>query len=429
VSKTRLVRPVIPMAEAPRPLLPDVGVLALVPDPWNSVWQARHQVLTRLARYFHVVWINPARTWRRLLRGSPATPVASHDVSARNGLSVYESEFWLPLFYRPSRLAMLTRNARLDRAKKLLVQRGCRTIVLYVWRPEFVTALDSARFERIYYHIDDEYSFSDIDGPISDAERRLIQSADQVFIGSPALMAKKGTINTHTAFAPNGTDYAAYAADAPEPPDIASIPRPRIGYTGIVKRQLDWSMLKWLSSTRPAWSFVFVGPVQEHVGTQRAVDELSRRPNVHFLGLKTPNQLGAYPRHFDVCLMPYRIDDYTKYIYPLKLHEYLASGQPVVAAHIQSIEEFKNVLTVVDRMGGWPAAIEDALAPAANSPERRRARQAVARLHDWNLLVDRMAKTMAARLAPEYLGRLEQAVAAESIEVGSKSVACRSIPI
>jgi len=127
--------------------------------------------------------------------------------------------------------------------------------------------------------------------------------------------------------------------------------------------------------------------------------------------------------------MPYRIDDYTKYIYPLKLHEYLASGQPVVAAHIQSIEEFKNVLTVVDRMGGWPAAIEDALAPAANSPERRRARQAVARLHDWNLLVDRMAKTMAARLAPEYLGRLEQAVAAESIEVGSKSVACRSIPI
>ena len=60
--------------------------------------------------------------------------------------------------------------------------------------------------------------------------------------------------------------------------------------------------------------------------------ELEEQPNVHFLGAKTPEELVGYPAHFDACIMPYRMDDYTKYIYPLKLHEYLASGRPVVAS-------------------------------------------------------------------------------------------------
>lgn len=422
LSKTGFVRLVLPMDGALRPLLPDVGVLALVPDPWNAVWQARHQVLTRLARYFRVVWINPPIAWRDALRGSMIEPM-SHGLIAPDGLSVYEPEAWLPELYRPSWLAALTRNARLRRARSLLIRQGCRTIILCVWRPELVRTSGGPHFQLICYHIDDEYSFSGTDAPISDIERQLIAAVDQVFIGSPALMAKKGVINTNTTFAPNGTDYAAYAAESPEPPDIASIPHPRIGYSGIVKRHLDWPMLDRLPKARPDWSFVFVGPIQDHPGTQRAAAQLSRFPNVHFLGLKTPQQLGAYPRHFDVCVMPYRVDDYTKYIYPLKLHEYLASGRPVVTARIRSVEEFKNVLTLVDDVDHWPSAIAEALSPGANSPERRKARQAVARRHDWNLLVSRMARTMAARLAPQYLERLERGLEAESIAIESTSAA------
>ncbi len=300
----------------------------------------------------------------------------------------------------------------------MLLRQGCKTIILYVWRPEFLSSLSGLSFERACYHIDDEYTFSDIDGPVDAVERQLIETVDQVFIGSPGLMAKKGTLNTHTAFAPNGTDYAAFAADSPQPADIASIPHPRIGYTGVIKRQLDWSLLKRLPVAEPKWSFVFVGPVQEHPGTQAAVHDLSRHPNVHFLGFKTPQQLGAYPQHFDVCVMPYRVDGYTKYIYPLKMHDYLASGRPVVTAPIRSVEEFGDVLTLVSQADGWPAAISEALEPSANTPERRRARQAVARRYDWDLLVGRMARTMAARLAPEYLERLETALEAESIGPG-----------
>ena len=68
---------------------------------------------------------------------------------------------------------------------------------------------------------------------------------------------------------------------------------------------------------------------------------------MHFLGGKPSKSLGAYPQHFDVCLMPYVIDDYTRYVYPLKMHEYLAGGRPVVSSPIRSVEDFKHVHCLV----------------------------------------------------------------------------------
>jgi len=127
---------------------------------------------------------------------------------------------------------------------------------------------------------------------------------------------------------------------------LARIPRPRIGYTGYIKKQLDWQLLRHLTAQHPKWHFVFVGPKSPHPEISTILEEVAGRPNVHFLGAKTTQELAAYPQHFDVCIMPYRVNDYTKYIYPLKLHEYLASGRPVVATPIRSLEEYCNVLTL-----------------------------------------------------------------------------------
>ena len=90
----------------------------------------------------------------------------------------------------------------------------------------------------------------------------------------------------------------------------------------MVKPQLDWPLLESLAAARPDWSFVFVGPVQPEPGTREAVARLGRRGNVYFLGLRPPRMLAAYPRHFDVCMMPYRLNHDTDQIYPLKLHEF-----------------------------------------------------------------------------------------------------------
>jgi glycosyltransferase involved in cell wall biosynthesis len=263
-------------------------------------------------------------------------------------------------------------------------------------------------FDLSCYHIDDEYTFSPVEIPVPEPEAKLIADVDLVFIHSPALLEKKGKINPRTTFVPNGVDYEAHARPVAEPPDLVSIPRPRVGYCGHIKKQLDWPLLLELTLHNPKWSFVFVGAVNAHPEILPALQELSRRKNVFFLGSKTVQELATYPQHFDVCVMPYRIDDYTKYIYPLKLHEYLASGQPVVGTRIASLLRFGNVVSLVEDPQQWCVAIANSLNSTANTAEARRVRQLVARQHDWEILVLRIARTIAQGLGAQYAQRLVQ---------------------
>jgi hypothetical protein len=390
------------------PLLPDVGVIALVPEKWNLVWQPRQQILVRLARYFHVVWVDPRCSWRWWRPDSGRLVPAREPLDDTKGFVIQRPR--LPMVGRPRRLARLLLRMQLNRARAMLVHRRCTTILLYLWRPQYADALGLVPFTQSYYHIDDEYSFVDDETPMSDHEQRLIRGVDQVLIASRGLLARKGGLNRHTAFIPNGVDFRAYAEPSPEPPDLALIPRPRVGYTGVLKRRLDWPLLDRLTAARRDWSFVFVGPVQRDTTTPAAVAGLRRRSNVHFIGFKTPQALAAYPQHFDVCIMPYRMNHYTNQIYPLKLHEYLASGQPTVGVPIATLDSFSDVVSLVRGTEAWLEAIEDALEPAATAPDRRAMRQAVARQHDWEWIVYTIARIMAERLGPNWVSRLDQAV-------------------
>ncbi len=379
-----------------RPLYPEVGVIGLVPDRWTPQWQPRHFVLSRLTEYFQVVWMDfphrlrgSVRSRRSYPTGCPKTPAA---------MQIYRPEFWLPMIGRPRWLADFTSRQRLRQASNLLRARGCSKLVLYVWRPEFADALQQGNWDLSVYHIDDEYSFSPTETAISGAERNLLESAGQVFIHSPALLEKKGKFNLNTEFVPNGVDYHAYATPVAEPADLQDIPYPRIGYVGHLKQMLDWPLLLELSARQPRWSFVFVGPAKRHHELAAALKQMSRNPNVYFLGGKDTEQLGAYPQYFDVCIMPYKMDDYTKYIYPLKMHEYLASGRPVVSSPIPSVESFRHVLGTATNLEQWCQAIGHALGEKENALARRQQRQAVAREHDWDKLVFRIARIMAERL-------------------------------
>ncbi len=389
------------------PLLPDVGVIALVPDVWSPHWQPRHQVLSRLARYFHVVWMNPPLDWREVFRARWAYHVPDPSGGHSPGFVVSGPDFWLPRFYRPAFLARLTFRQRLKRARNILTARGCRRVILYLWRPEFAPALQLVCHDLSCYHIDDEYSFSEIETAPNEAEVHLIKTVDQVFISSEALIEKKGTLNPNTFSIPNGVDYDGYATEHAEPSDLAAIPRPLIGYSGVLKKQLDWALLLQLTQRQPDWSFVFVGPQQaSHPEIVDPIRQLSLRANVHFLGDKSVDALAAYAQHYDVCIMPYRVNDYTRYIYPLKLHEYLASGRPVVGSRIHSLEKFPHLVALATGVDEWTEAVADALHPAANTEARRAARQASARRHDWRSLVEGVAKTMAQGLGEQFAERL-----------------------
>jgi len=134
---------------------------------------------------------------------------------------------------------------------------------------------------------------------------------------------------------------------------------------------------------------------------------LSARSNLHFLGAKTTLELARYAQHFQVCLLPYRVDGYTKFIYPLKLHEYLASGTPVVGSRISTLRDFENVISLAGGPEEWSGSIAQALSPAANSDAARAARQSVARRHDWSVIVGKIAQAMGRRLGVQVVSARE----------------------
>jgi glycosyltransferase involved in cell wall biosynthesis len=389
-----------------RPFLPDVGIVALVPDAWQSPWQPRHQILSRLSEYFNVVWVEPAVYWRHVLRGRREDRRVANSVGMIPlRFSVYSPERWLPQFFRPTFLARFTASERLRRARRILRRRGAEKLVLYLWRPEFGAAIELIRSDLTCYHIDDEYSFSPFEQPLDSREVKLIRDVGQVFIHSPALLEKKGGLNPHTRVIPNGVDYSSYASPREEPADLAPIPHPRIGYVGVIKTQLDWELLIRLVDQHRAWSFVFVGPRGYLGDSADAVDQLSRRPNVYLLGGRPLDALPSYTQHFDVCILPYRIDGYTKFIYPLKLHEYLAAGKPVVGSRIRTLEDFSSVIGLAETPAEWSEAIERSLTAMAASWEQVAIRCSIAEEFDWGKITDLVAQSICEGLGGEYLHR------------------------
>jgi hypothetical protein len=251
----------------------------------------------------------------------------------------------------------------------------------------------------VCYHIDDEYSFADDEAPLSVEECALIRRSDHVFIHSPALLEKKGRINPNTTMIPNGVEFEVFSRLAPEPADLASIPRPRIGYTGHVKKHLDLSLLHALAEAHAEWSFVFVGGFESHPEIAEPARKLFELPNVHRLGSKPSTEIAAYPQHFDVCIMPYRLMGYNDYIHPLKLHEYLATGRPTVGTPIRTLRDFADVVALPLDVDDWSQDVARALSPEENTPERCEYRRSIARRYDWNELVQRIASTIVDGLA------------------------------
>jgi glycosyltransferase involved in cell wall biosynthesis len=393
----------VSLASRKAPAMPDIGVVAFVPDEWGGLWYSRHQVLTRLAKYFHVAWVDQPRGLREhWLPGQSANDPCLNHAVCPPGFIRYQSGRWLPNLARPASLGDWLAAHRARAATALLRRQGCGKTVFYLWRPQFANVLDGATCDLSCYHIVDEYSFSTTELPLDQVEVELMRRVDQVFIHSQALLEKKGQFNPHTRYVPNGVAYASFAATHDEPADMKHIPHPRIGYVGHIKTQLDFPLLCELAAQHPEWSLVLVGHKKNLGDIAPFVEQLAAMRNVYFLGHKPADLVCAYPQYMDVCVLPYKINDYTKYIYPIKLHEYLAGGKPIVGTPIRSLLEFAHVIKLASTPSEWSRAVTESLAPDAISIDQIEKRRSIAKQFDWETIVHDIARSMCNRLGPPY---------------------------
>jgi UDP-galactopyranose mutase len=218
----------------------------------------------------------------------------------------------------------------------------------------------------VYDCMDELANFKGAPPELLDLERRLLAQADLVFTGGYSLYEAKRDRHPSVHPFPSSVDVAHFGAARTaglDPADQASFGKPRLGFYGVVDERMDLGLLEALADARPEWSIIIVGPV---VKINR--DDLPRRANIHYLGGKSYTELPNYLRGWDVALMPFAINEATRFISPTKTPEYLAGGLPVVSTPIRDvIRHYGDVAAVkiADTPETFIAACDEVLAMAA----------------------------------------------------------------
>ncbi|MGZ8285853.1 MAG: UDP-galactopyranose mutase [Allosphingosinicella sp.] len=319
---------------------------------WNIVFQRPQHLMSRFAEAGRVIfWEEPETALPEM---EPALGVRT---CAETGVIVVTPSL-------PQTLAADERDAILKSLLDGYLAGAEGPVVRWYYTPmmlPFSRHIESAC--TVYDCMDELANFRFAPAELLGLERELLAASDVVFTGGYSLYEAKKGLHPNIHPFPSSVDRAhfarARAMDA-VPDDQGSLPRPRFGFYGVIDERMDLEMIAAVADAHPEWSIVMVGPVVK-------IDpaDLPHRPNIHYLGNKKYEELPVYLGGWDVALMPFAINDSTKFISPTKTPEYLAGGRPVVSTPITDVIRHYGELESVFIADGTEAFIkgcEEALA-------------------------------------------------------------------
>ena len=349
------------------------------PGKWEGMWRNRHQLMTRFARNNKVVYVEPViylnQARRQLLHsGSEGKKKLFHLVTQGriikrpNNLYIYRSPVFVPVSGRfPfDRITWWAWKSLL----RLTIQKlGFHRPIIWLSQPHMGHLLESFNERLSIYHVVDEYSsYGDLDAESKEkvkiSEQQILKRADLVIVVSEELLKTKSVFNKSTYLVPNGVDYAAYSKainrDIPIPPDVLPLPKPVIGYSGLISRRLDLDLIEYIAMSHPEWSMALIGEINSG-GCQRELDRLREMKNIFFLGDKKIDQVPHYVKAFDACIVPYKLNEQTQNLSPLKLYDFMAMGKEIVTTNFPIAREFKDVLHIAESKENFVSCVEKSL--------------------------------------------------------------------
>jgi glycosyltransferase involved in cell wall biosynthesis len=384
--------------------LPPVVVYS--PNRWDEPWCSRHRIATGLAE----------RGWPTLYTSGPLSfwQRESEIWNSSGSLGTFDSEPRLTVD-RPGKLeayhpgkpvwAMLAKAWHTKRLRGAANRLGKDAPVAFVFHPKFLPDALKLRPQRLVYFSYDAISLSPgWNDTLAAHESELVARADLI-VGYSAAMFDYMSDRAREIGRelPTGVDFAHFdSADSLAcPDDLADIPSPRIGYTGHINQKLDLGLMADVAATMPHLNFVFVGSAgpgnsgrfPEHPAESTHWQRLIALPNVYHLGPKSFSEVPSYMANMDVNVMCYRLaGGWWQAGYPLKMHEYLAVGKPVVATGLPPILQFAEVIDIASDSAGWATALTRAVEDGGVGVAARR--REVARANSWDARLDMLSNWM-----------------------------------
>jgi glycosyltransferase involved in cell wall biosynthesis len=287
---------------------------------WNFVYQRPQHLLSRFAKQFRVFFVEEP------MLDATDEPYLQVTSPVEN-LSVVVAH--LP--------AGKSEEAQVSLQKELLskmfVEKEIVNYFFWFYTPMSLAITDQFNPRIIVYDCMDELSaFKFAPQTLKDREQELFGKADLVFTGGYSLYEAKKHKHPDVHAFPSSIDAEhfnkarQYNAD---PADQAIIPHPRIGFFGVLDERMDFELVEAVARRKPEWNFIMIGPV-----VKIDPNMLPKLSNIHYLGMKSYNELPTYISGWDVAMMPFAHNESTRYISPTKTPEYLAAGKPVVCTPI-----------------------------------------------------------------------------------------------
>ncbi len=347
---------------------------------WDWVYQRPQHLLSRLARHWPVI-VEEEPTLDGRPAGLDVIPVAPNVT-----------------VLRPHRRPDVDHDLGALVEDYIRMARGTRPLVRWFYSAMFAPYGDRLGVDQVvvYDCMDELANFADAPAVLRSAESRLLERADIVFTGGRSLYESKKDRNPNVHCFPSAVEpeHFARAIDPTLslPGDVATLPRPIYGYYGAVDERLDYDLIAALADANRSGSVVLVGPTIK-------VDpaSLPKRPNLHYLGQRTYAELPAYLKAFDVCLMPWALNEATKTISPTKTLEYMAGGKPIVSTAVRDVvRDHGDLVFVADNPADFVAMATSAT--GRFDSDRREAGRKRADANGWDAVANAMRGLIEAKL-------------------------------
>lgn len=301
--------------------------------PWTGVWQRPQQFLSRLSSRHRVLFVEGP-----YLVDSDIDPqVRLLETPGYPNVTVVQMEFPTSRFSDGSWVDQKRCELLLEALEGPLRGQFVQPVQWFydpMAAPCFVGRLQE---RTVVYDCMDELSqFRFAPAEIVERERFLLSKASVVFTGGRKLLQAKSKLHSNCHFYGCGVDVEHFAKaqlkETATPGDIRSLSGPIFGYFGVVDERLDYDLIAALARANPEGNVVIVGPLAK----VNAAD-LPRAANLHWLGRREYSELPAYVKRFDVCLMPFALNEATEFINPTKTLEYMAAGKPIVSTPVPDV--------------------------------------------------------------------------------------------
>ena len=264
--------------------------------------------------------------------------------------------------------------------------RGLSSPILWIAIPTAVEMIGRFGESLVVYQVSDKYDANTMDHATDPAlirqlHERAIDRADIIFYSGRKLLAEATRGLERSYLLEQAVDFDHWSkvasGELEVAPEIASIPRPRLGYFGAIEPWLvDQELITRAARERPAWQWVFIGNLS------RGLD-IEKLPNTHFLPAVRYDDLPSYAAGFDVCVLPWETEQtFTSYGSAIKVREYLATGKPVVISPLPEYESMSDVLRIARSRDEFFRLVAEAL--DENDPDAVRRRRASVTHGTWD---------------------------------------------